>query len=73
LYPDRFRDEALNDLRYANAKGRTYFAAEYRAVVTLQMLKDPKALLVLEPLVDHPDPLLSRLAREAIAGIKSNP
>ena len=55
-------------------EGRTHLASyEYSAVVILQMLKDPKALPILEPLVEHPDPLLSRLAREAIADIKSKP
>jgi hypothetical protein len=37
------------------------------------MLKDPKALPILEPLVGHADPLISRLAQEAIADIKSKP
>jgi hypothetical protein len=73
LYPDRFRDEAFENLRYVNDKGQTSFLLEYNAIVILQMLKDPKALPILEPIVGHADPLLSRLAREAVAAIKSNP
>jgi hypothetical protein len=65
-------DEAIENLHYVSSSDRRY-DFEYGAIVTLQMLKDPKALPVLEPLAGHADPLLSRLAREAIADIKRNP
>jgi hypothetical protein len=73
LYPDRFRQEAFESLRWVSAEGHTNLFDEYKAVVILQMLKDPKALPILEPLGQHADPLLSRLAQKAIADIKSKP
>jgi hypothetical protein len=66
-------DEAIENLHCVSSGGDRRYDFEYGAIVTLQMLKDPKALPVLGPLAGHADPLLSRLAREAIADIKRNP
>jgi hypothetical protein len=73
LYPDRFRTEAIENLRHVSEAGYKSYGFDCRAVVILQMLKDPKALPILEPMVGHADPLLSRLAQEAVAEIKKNP
>ncbi len=73
LYPDRFRNEAIEDLRHVSEAGYKPFDFDYRAVVILQTLKDPRALPILEPIIGHADPLLSRLAQEAVADIESNP
>ena len=73
LDPDRFRNEAIENLRHVSTEGYKPDNLEYRAVVVLQMLKDPRALPILEPMVGHADFLLSRLAQEAVLDIESKP
>jgi len=70
LHADRLRERSVRRLEDARDTGYTYGGLYCDPIIMLGLLKDPRALPVLEKVSGFKAPLLRHLAKKAIADIR---